>query len=119
MHLNIHDEIGVRCIVAEDGQRLHDRIFGPLKSGDNVYLDFTGVRQYASPFFNYSIGQLMNEFSEESLRKLLHLVNINDIGKIVVDQVIANAARFKGNADYKKIVDDILAKQAGEDSNGR
>ncbi|KVV20414.1 hypothetical protein WK78_29470 [Burkholderia cepacia] len=119
MHINIHDEIGARCIVAEDGQKIHDKVFDKLKTGESVYLDFTGVRLYASPFFNYALGQLINEFSEESLRQLLHLVNLNEIGKSVAERVIENATKFKGNADYKKIVDDILAQQAKGNSDGR
>ncbi|WP_213305915.1 STAS-like domain-containing protein [Paraburkholderia sacchari] len=118
MQINVHSEIGSRCIVAEDGQKLHDKVFEALKAGDSVFLDFTDVRQFASPFFNYSVGQLMNEFSEECLRKLLHLVNLNEVGDIVVKQVIANAAKFKGNDDYTKIVDDILARHAGGNGDG-
>lgn len=112
MKLNINEEIGTRCIIAEDGQKIHDMIDGALKSGDDVFLDFANVKQFASPFFNFSIGQLLNEIEENSLRRLLHLENLNETGKLVVERVIANAAKYRNNDNYRKIVDDILERQA-------
>ncbi|MFM0512068.1 STAS-like domain-containing protein [Paraburkholderia sp. RL17-373-BIF-A] len=119
MKLNIQAEVGSRCIVAEDGQRIHDLIIGALKDGENVFLDFENVRQFASPFFNFSVGQLLSDVSEETLRNLLHLENLNDVGRLVVERVIANASKYQGNEDYKKIVDDILERQAKGDADAR
>ncbi|RQT33416.1 STAS-like domain-containing protein [Burkholderia contaminans] len=115
MKIRIIDEIGPRCIIADDGQKIHDRIVSALKSGTNVNLDFTDVRQFASPFFNYAIGQLFSEFSEDVVRKCVHLDNLNEIGTIVVERVVANALIFRDSKDYKSIVDEILARQSGDD----
>ncbi len=116
MRLNVKEAIGARCIVAEDGQKLHDAVVALLRDKEDVFLDFSDVRQFASPFFNFSIGQLLNDVSEENLRKYLHLEGLNEIGRIVVERVISNASRYQGNEDYRKIVDDILEQQArGED----
>jgi hypothetical protein len=100
-------------MVPEDGQKIHDLISPPLRNGEDVYLDFTGVSLFASPFFNFAIGQLLNSVPEASLRRLLHIEKINETGKLVVERVIANASIYHGNHDYKKIVDQILEKQAG------
>jgi hypothetical protein len=116
MRLVISETIGARCIVAEDGQRLHDAVVGHLRDNEDVFLDFSEVRQFASPFFNFSIGQLLNDVSEVNLRKFLHLEGLNETGRIVVERVIANASKYQNNEDYRKIVDDILEQQAkGED----
>jgi STAS-like domain of unknown function (DUF4325) len=112
MKLDIISEIGPRCIVAGDGQKIHDLVLDSLKSGEDVWLDFTNVRQFASPFFNFSIGQLLTDVSEELLRSRLHLENLNEVGKIVVERVILNASQFRKNTDHKKIVDDLLKAQA-------
>lgn len=112
MNIAIKDLFGIRCIVADDGQRLHDIIVDNLKGGSDIYLDFSEVRQFASPFFNYAIGQLLSEFSESQLRELLHLHGLNETGKAVVERVIENAAQYHGSRDYKAIVDDILERQA-------
>ena len=112
MRILISETVGSRCITPEDGQRLHDQVLAHLRDQTEVYLDFTNVRQFASPFFNFSIGQLLNDLTEEELRKFLHLEGLNETGRAVVERVIANASKYQSNDNYKKIVDDILEHQA-------
>jgi len=103
---------GTRCIVKEDGQRVYDTIHNALKQGETVVLDFEGVSQFASPFFNFAIGQLLKDTKEGDLRRLLQIENLNATGRLVVERVIENAARYHGDVDYRKIVDEILEQQA-------
>jgi hypothetical protein len=114
MKLSIKDQVGPRCIIKEDGQKIYEAIQSPLKNGETVILDFEGVSQFASPFFNCAVGQLLKDISEAELRRLLQMVNLNDTGKMVVERVIENAAKYHGDKDYRKIVDDILEQQARE-----
>jgi len=115
MQLRIQDLIGSpRCIIKQDGQRVYDAIHKTLKSGETVKLDFSGITQFASPFFNFAIGQLLKDIKEDDLRRLLQIDNLNETGKLVVERVIENAARYHGDKDYRKIVDDILEQQARE-----
>lgn len=112
MKLAIKDMIGSRCIIKEDGQKVFDAIHDLLKNGEKITLDFDGVTQFASPFFNFAIGQLLKDVDETPLRRLLHCENLNETGRLVVERVIENAAKYHGNKDYRKIVDDILEQQA-------
>jgi len=57
MEIAIRDKIGPRCIVKEDGQKIYDAIHEALQKGETVALDFRDVTQFASPFFNFAIGQ--------------------------------------------------------------
>lgn len=114
MKLFIKDRIGPRCIIKEDGQKIYDEIHGPLKNGETVTLDFEGVNQFASPFFNFAIGQLLKDINIGDLRHLLQIENLNESGRMVVERVIENAAKYHGDKDYRKIVDDILEQQAKE-----
>lgn len=114
MKLTIKDIIGPRCIIKEDGQRVYEEIHGPLQGGQTVTLDFDNVNQFASPFFNFAIGQLLKDITETNLRKLLRIEHLNETGRLVVERVIENAAKYHGNKDYRKIVDDILEQQARE-----
>jgi len=114
MTLSIKEWVGPRCIINEDGQKIYEVIHGLLKSGETITLDFNGVSQFASPFFNFAIGQLLNDISEDELRRLLIIENLNESGSLVVDRVIENAAQYHGDKDYQKIVDDILEQQARE-----
>ena len=114
MRVNIKDKIGPRCIIKEDGQKIYDDIRQPLINGETVALDFAGVSQFASPFFNFAVGQLLKDIKEDDLRRLLQIENLNENGKQVVERVIENAAKYHGDKDYRKIVDDILEEQARE-----
>jgi hypothetical protein len=112
MKLSIKDIIGPRCIIQEDGQKIYDKIHEPLIQGETIILDFDGVAQFASPFFNFAIGQLLKDIKEDDIRHLLQIQNLNETGKLVVERVIENAAKYHGDKDYQKIVNDILAQQA-------
>jgi len=112
MKISIKDKIGPRCIIKEDGQKIFDAIHEALQRGETVTLDFKDVSQFASPFFNFAIGQLLKDIKEADLRLLLHIENLNETGRMVVERVIENAAKYHGNKDYRKIVDDILEEQA-------
>jgi hypothetical protein len=114
MRLSIKTEIGPRCIIKEDGQKIYETINGPLKNGTAVTLDFDGVSQFASPFFNFAIGQLLKDVQEADLRHLLQIENLNETGKLVVERVIENAANYHEDKDYRRIVDEILEQQAKE-----
>jgi len=114
MKLIIKETIGSRCIVKEDGQRVYDAIHDSLGQGETVILDFSGISQFASPFFNFAIGQLLKDIKVENLRNLLKLENLDSTGRLVVDRVIENAGRYHSDIDYKKIVDSILEEQARE-----
>lgn len=114
MKILVKEYIGTRCILKEDGQKLHDKIVHHLKVDDDVTLDFIKVKMFASPFFNYSIGQLFNNFKLDEIRTRLHIENIEPVGSLIIERVIENANRFQIDVDYKKIVDDILEQQAKE-----
>ena len=113
MQLRIQDLIGSpRCIIKEDGQKVYDVIHKTLKSGESVKLDFSGITQFASPFFNFAIGQLLKDIKEDDIRHLLQIENLNETGKLVVERVIENASLYHTDVDYRKIVDAILEQQA-------
>ncbi len=114
MRLFIRDQIGPRCIIKEDGQKIYNAIHGALRDGETVTLDFEGVSQFASPFFNFAIGQLLKDIDKVDLERLLRNEHLNETGKLVVERVIENAARYHSDKDYRKIVDDILEQQAKE-----
>lgn len=114
MELAIKSFIGARCIVKEDGQKVYEAIREPLKNGISVILDFTGVTQFASPFFNFAIGQLLKDIKEQDLSNLLKITNLDPTGRHVVRRVIENASQYQTDINYQKIIDDILEQQAKE-----
>ena len=67
------------------------------ENGETVILDFEGVSQFASPFFNFAIGQLLKDIAEDDLRRLLQIDHLNETGRLVVERVIENAAKYHGD----------------------
>jgi hypothetical protein len=112
MKLSIKEKIGPRCIIKEDGQKIFDEIYEPLMRGETVTLDFNGVSQFATPFFNFAIGRLLNNISEADVRRYLQFENLNETGNSVVERVLENASKQHSNTQLRDIVAEILAKQA-------
>ncbi|MCK4791538.1 MAG: STAS-like domain-containing protein [Desulfobacteraceae bacterium] len=114
MKIRIYDLLGSRCIVKEDGQRIYNIIHPALIKGETVTLNFDGITQFASPFFNFAIGQLLKDITIDDLRKLLQIKNLGSDGLLVIERVIENAGRYHNDVNYRKIVDAILEQQAKE-----
>ncbi len=114
MRITIKEMIGPRCIIREDGQKVYDAIHPLLQRGETVTLDFAGVSQFASPFFNFAVGQLLKDIREEDLRRRLLFESLEQTGKLVVERVIDNAGRYHADVNYRNIVDAILRQQAQE-----
>lgn len=112
MELRVFDIVGKRCITKENGQRIFEKIHPVLLKGDSVTLDFTGVEQFASPFFNYAIGQLLVDMKSEDFEKLLFIDNLVNDGQFVVKRVIENAKNYHRDINYKDVVDSILQTEA-------
>lgn len=114
MEYKIRDKIGPRAIVKEDGQKVFDAINAVLESGERVTLDFEGVSQFASPFFNYAIGQLLINLTIDDLKQRLQITHLTPDGMTVVERVIKNASKYHTDEDHRRIVDAILEEQAKE-----
>ena len=114
MKILVKELIGSRCILKDDGQKIFSIISPLLTDDEQVTLDFTEVTLFASPFFNFSIGQLISIITEERLKSNLHIENLDPIGRNVMGKVIENATKFHNNKNYKEIVDQILERQARE-----
>lgn len=114
MQVQVRDLIGPRAIIKDDGQKVFNKIHPVLARGESATLDFEGVAQFASPFFNFAIGQLLKDLTVEDLRNRLQIVHLTQDGMSVVKRVIENASHYHGNVDYRRIVDAILDEQSKE-----
>jgi len=88
--LSIYEIVGSSsCVASDDGQKVHDRIAVALREGRRVTLSFRNVSSLTSAFLNAAIGQLYGEFTEEQIRSLLKVQDMqsDDLGllKRVVD----------------------------------
>lgn len=114
MEFKVIDHVGQRCITKNQGQQVYDLIHPLLLNGETVTLDFEGVKQFASPFFNTAIGQLLKDIKDDDFERLLHFEKLGKDSRLVVTQVIENAKNYHRNIDYKQMVDSILQQTDAE-----
>lgn len=89
--------IGELCVSADDGQKLHDAIFRYMKENQPVVVSFKNVETMISAFLNAAIGQLYGEFTDEQIRNLLSVreMQVDDLG--LLKRVIENSKVYFAN----------------------
>lgn len=112
MKLNVLSIVGENCITLEDGEELHHRISYGLSHGDTVEVDFTGVRVYASPFFNAAIGKLVGEFQKNTINNSLKFDGLTGRGDHVLKRVLKNAEHYYTNPEYEKALISVIGKKS-------
>ena len=104
--------IGKNCITPGDGQHVYDLVVSELQADRPVELDFAGVEIFASPFFNFAIGQLLRDIQPENLNRLLKVSNLNPVGKQILKLVIENSKRYYSDPDLRSRLDQVISEQA-------
>ncbi len=112
MTINIQNIIGENCITLEDGEKVYKMILPVLDKDQDVELDFTGVRIYASPFFNGAVGKLLGKFTPEELNMRVKFEGLSDHGKQILRRVTQNARKYYSNDKFRNAVDKIAAEHS-------
>lgn len=104
------------CVASGDGQKVYERLASALKEGGRVVLSFRNVSTLTSAFLNAAIGQLYGEFSEEQIRSLLKVQDIQSDDLALLKRVIETAKEyFKDPQKFDKAVRDTL----GDENDGK
>ncbi|GAB1544046.1 STAS-like domain-containing protein [Scytonema sp. NUACC21] len=104
--------VGKNCITPGDGQKVYALIHPELQADQPVELDFAGVEIFASPFFNFAIGQLLRDIKPENLNRLLKVSNLNPVGKQILKLVIDNSKRYYSDPEFRSRLDQVISEQA-------
>ena len=104
--------VGPNAISMQSGQLLYKQISKPLISGETVEIDFQGVEFFASPFFNASIGFLIQDIKISDLQKNLKITNLSEIGRQLLNLVISNAIKFYDKKNTSEESLQIIIKNA-------
>lgn len=115
LKIKISDLVGEHCVTSEDGRKVYEQIVPRLQSNEEVCLDFDGVSVFASPFFNFAIGQLLKDFSPDKLNSLVSVDNLTSDGTSVWKRVVQNAKEYYRNPKAKKAFDSTIEKEAEEE----
>jgi hypothetical protein len=103
------------CVASSDGQKIYDRLAIALKEGQSTILSFHNVSTLTSAFLNAAIGQLYGKFSEEQIRALLKVKDMEPDDLALLKRVVETAKQyFKDPQKFDQAVRDEL----GDESNG-
>tara|TARA_R110002167_G_scaffold339500_2_gene547247 strand:+ start:5917 stop:6264 length:348 start_codon:yes stop_codon:yes gene_type:complete len=93
--------VGSNAISMNTGRQVRERIREEWDLHEKITLNFEGVKIYASPFFNASVGSLLKDNSIENLQAKLEFKLISDHGKNLLNLVIGNAIKFYNDTEGK------------------
>lgn len=83
----------------DDAQKVFKLISKSLRKKEPVTVSFAGVEQIITAFANAAIGQLYSRFSEETIRELITLSDMDDI---TYETVSSSVERAKVTAKRKR-----------------
>lgn len=103
------------CVASGDGQKVYERLAASLQQGKSVSLSFYNVSILTSAFLNAAIGQLYGKFSEEQIRSLLKVQDIQPDDLALLKRVIETAKQyFKNPQRFDQAVRDTLGDEGDE-----
>ena len=100
---------GSLCVASSDGQKIYDRLAAALKADRHVILSFHKVTTLTAAFLNAAIGQLYGTFSEEQIRSLLKVENIELDDLALLKRVVDTAKLyFKDPQRFDQVLQEKL-----------
>jgi len=86
-------------VASGDGAKVHRRLAAALKAERNVTLSFRDVTTLTFAFLNAAIGQLYGKFSEEKIRKFLHVRDMERDDRALLQRVVKTAKQYFEDPD--------------------
>ena len=106
---------GPLCVASSNGQEVYDRLAAALEADRHVALSFHKVTTLTAAFLNAAIGQLYGTFSEEQIRSLLEVENVESDDLALLKRVVDNAKRYFNNPQrFTQVVQETLKDADGE-----
>lgn len=104
------------CVASGDGQKVYERIAAALREGRNVTISFHNISTLTSAFLNAAIGQLYGEFSEEQIRALLKVQDMQPDDMALLKRVVETAKDyFKDPQKFDQAVRDELGEEGDDE----
>lgn len=113
LELSLFEIIGnPLCVASDDGQRVYGRLEAALKEGQKVTLSFRHITTLTSAFLNAAIGQLYGTFSEEQIRSLLKVQEMEQDDLALLKRVVETAKEyFKDPERFDQAVRETLGDE--------
>lgn len=96
-------------ITSEEGMPVFELISKELNEGNELTLDFEGVKFLTTAFLNSAIGTLYKDYTSEQLKERLHLINYTPETAVRIKKVTENAKAFYDDQDkFNQTVEEVL-----------
>lgn len=116
LELSIFEIVGSPlCVASSDGQKIHDRLAAALNEGRSVALSFHNITAITSAFLNTAIGQLYGAFSEDKLRSLLKVRDMQTEDMALLKRVVETAKQyFKDPEKFDQAIQETLGDESDD-----
>ncbi len=94
INVRVLDVVGPVCVDPEDGAVLCLLARDVLSRGENITLDFDGVRALTSSFLNSAVGCLLATIAAETVEDKLKWAGLDAADDELLRLVLKNAGRF-------------------------
>ena len=103
------------CVASGDGQKVYQRLVAVLQKDCKVALSFRNVTTLTAAFLNAAIGQLYGTFSEEQIRSLLKVEDMEPEDRELLKRVVETAKLyFKNPPRFEQVVRETLEDDMSE-----
>ena len=86
----------------QNGEKVYSLLNGLLQNKEKVILNFKGIEVYATQFFNGAIGQLLKNFTQKDLKRLIEIKNLPEEENVVLQKIIKNSERYYNDRSYQR-----------------
>ena len=114
MKIDVAKQYGQHLITSDDGEALNKVVRDTLNRGEVLELDFSGASVFASPFFNASIGALLEHYSPDDLNTRLTFRGLSAENQLLLRRVIKNARQYFAEPTVRRAVDEMNTDSSGE-----
>ena len=89
------------------GEILKMHLESLIQEGGEIAVDFSGIKRFASPFFNNSFASLALVYGFETIKKI-QLLNITETGQHTYETSLDNALLISENPQFSEEIDRII-----------
>ncbi|MYA57922.1 DUF4325 domain-containing protein [Candidatus Poribacteria bacterium] len=82
------------CVASGDGQKIHKHLDAALRANQDVVLSFHNVTALTTPFLTAAVGELYGTFSEEKIRSLLKVEDIEPDDLAFLESVVRDVKLY-------------------------
>lgn len=120
MKISVYEVVGSPlCVASDDGQKVHDRLATVLGAGHRAVLSFHNVSTLTSAFLNAAIGQLYAVYSEEQIKALLKVEEMEPEDAALLKRVVETAKLyFKDPQRFDRAVRKALEDERDDTTDG-